>query len=83
MQAIAAHLSPFRDRRDRDFGRDSRRQGCATGPLSGLAVANHDLSTINCHRHEASTQAHADTDTWPLCYVYHCHDGVRTNYLYM
>ena len=37
MQAIAAHLSPFRDRRDRDFGRDSRRQGCATGPMDAPA----------------------------------------------
>ena len=41
MQAIAAHLSPFRDRRDRDFGRDSRRQGCATGPIITRLVGRH------------------------------------------
>ena len=42
MQANAAHLSPFRDRRDRDFGRDSRRQGCATGPLSKRTKSQED-----------------------------------------
>ena len=36
MQAIAAHLAVPRPSRNRDFGRDSRRQGCATGPSSVL-----------------------------------------------
>ena len=34
MQAITAHLAVPRPSRNRDFGRDSRRQGCVTGPLS-------------------------------------------------
>ena len=34
MQAIAAHLAVPRPSRNRDFGRDSHRQGCATGPMS-------------------------------------------------
>ena len=33
MQAIAAHLAVPRPSRNCDFGHDSRRQGCATGPL--------------------------------------------------
>ena len=33
MQAIAAHLAVPRPSRNRDFGHDNRRQGCATGPL--------------------------------------------------
>ena len=32
MQAIAAHLAVPRPSRNRDFGRDSRRQSCAIGP---------------------------------------------------
>ena len=47
MQAIAAHLSPFRDRRDRDFGRDSRRQGCATGPISLMVFSHQSKTTID------------------------------------
>ena len=33
MQAIADHLAVPRPSRNRDFGRDNRRQGCAIGPL--------------------------------------------------
>ena len=34
MQAIAAHHAVPRPSRNRDFGRNSRRQGCATGPMT-------------------------------------------------
>ena len=34
MEAIVAHLAIPRTSRDRDFGRNSRRQSCAMGPLS-------------------------------------------------
>ena len=42
---LSRPISPFRDR-NRDFGRDSRRQGCATGPLISKAIDSRDPQTF-------------------------------------
>ena len=44
MQAIAAHLAVPRPSWNRDFGHDSRRQGCATGPLFRSSSAEQSFS---------------------------------------
>ena len=49
MQAIAAHLAVPRPSRNRDFGRDSRRQGCATGPMSVIAQIGVSSCFVPCY----------------------------------
>ena len=46
MQAIAAHLAVRRLLRNRDFGRDSRRQCCAIGPL--CVYLSMGYMNLNC-----------------------------------